>query len=117
MSANATGKPKLVRYESLDDLPPLEPLPDWVKNLSDEEITRRAIEDPDAGLIPDSFWENAVWVEPETTKQITLRLPARVVRHFKATGKGYHSRISAVLAHYVDAQEREAAKKSGTGGA
>jgi uncharacterized protein (DUF4415 family) len=36
-------------------------------------------------------------------EQITLRLPHRVLGHFKSTGKGYQSRISAVLASYVDA--------------
>jgi len=41
--------------------------------------------------------------------QITLRLPRRVVGHFKATGKGYQSRISAVLASYVDATRKRGA--------
>jgi uncharacterized protein (DUF4415 family) len=42
-------------------------------------------------------------MEPESTEQITLRLPRRVLVHFKSTGKGCQSRISAVLASYVDA--------------
>ncbi len=33
---------------------------------------------------------------------LALRLPRRVVGHFKATGKGYQSRISGVPASYVD---------------
>jgi hypothetical protein len=47
-------------------------------------------------------------LEPEGTEQITLRLPRRVLGHFKSTGKGYQSRISAVLASYVDAKKRAA---------
>ncbi len=49
-------------------------------------------------------------VEPEGTVQITLRLPKRVVGHFKATGKGYQSRISAVLSSYVDAARKRGSR-------
>jgi uncharacterized protein (DUF4415 family) len=97
---------KIVRYESLDDIPRPPPLSGAFKTMTDEEIERRAAEDPDAGVVPPGFWDNAVIVEPEGTEQITLRLPRRVVSHFKATGKGYQSRISAVLASYVDARKK-----------
>jgi len=70
--------------------------------MGDDEIERRAASDPDAGLLPEAFWSHADIIEPEGTEQITLRLPRRVLRHFKATGKGYQSRISAVLSTYVD---------------
>ena len=60
--------------------------------------------DADAGPIPAGFWDKARLIEPEGAEQITLRLSRRVPRHFKATGKGYQSRISAVLASYVDAR-------------
>jgi uncharacterized protein (DUF4415 family) len=73
---------------------------------TEEEIERRAAEDPDAGIVPPDFWDKAEIVEPEGTEQITLRLPRRVLSHFKATGKGYQSRISAVLASYVDATRK-----------
>jgi uncharacterized protein (DUF4415 family) len=72
--------------------------------LSESEIETRAANDPDAGVIPDGFWNDATVIEPEGTEQITLRLPRRILRHFRASGKGYQSRISAVLASYVDAK-------------
>ncbi len=97
-----------VRYESLDDMPPPEPFSEEFLNMSDEEVERRALEDPDAGVFPADFWDKAVVVEPVGTEQITLRLPRRVLAHFRATGKGYQSRISAVLASYVDAQNKKA---------
>ena len=93
-----------VRYKSLDDLPAAAPLSREVKAWTDAEVERRAADDPDAGLIPAGFWDKAEIVEPEGAEQITLRLPRRVLRHFRATGKGYQSRISAVLASYVDAR-------------
>lgn len=97
---------KIVRYESLDDIPMPPPLSREVKEMTDEEIERRAAEDPDAGIVPPGFWDNAEIVEPDGTEQITLRLPRRVLSHFKATGKGYQSRISAVLASYVDSTRK-----------
>ena len=105
MTANVTkARSKVVRYADIDALPPAPPLSARVKAWPDREVERRAAADPDAGLIPAGFWDNAKLVEPEGTEQITLRLPRRVLRHFKATGKGYQSRISAVLASYVDAR-------------
>ena len=121
--ATRTSRPKIqtqavkkgertVRYESLDDIPPAAPFSKKFLDMTDEEIDRRAAEDPDMGVLPPDFWDKAVWVMPEGTEQITLRLPRRVLAHFRADGKGYQSRISAVLSHYVDAQEKKAAKPS-----
>ncbi len=108
MGANDTKKRSddVVRHAGLDDMPVAPPLSAAVKAMSEEEASRRAAADPDAGDIPADFWEGAELVEPEGTEQITLRLPRRVLRHFRATGKGYQTRISAVLASYVDAKRR-----------
>lgn len=102
---NTSSSKKLVRYERLRDVP-RRPLPKAIRNMSDEEVARRAARDPDAALTPPGFWDNAVVVQPDTTEQITLRLPKRVLSYFRAGGKGYQSRISAVLASYVDAKAR-----------
>ena len=95
-----------VRYGGLEDLPAAPPISPKVKAMTDAEVERRAKSDPDAGVIPEGFRDDAQMVEPEGTEQITLRLPRRVVRHFKATGKGYQTRISSVLASYVDKKQR-----------
>lgn len=109
MSVKSTKKPKAVRYENLDALPPAPPLSDIAQSLSDQEIASRAEADPDMGVVTADFWDRAEIVEPDVTEQITLRLPRRVLRHFKATGKGYQSRISAVLSSYVDASTKKKA--------
>jgi uncharacterized protein (DUF4415 family) len=108
MTAKNTKASKVVRYGSLDDMPAAPPLSKAVKGMSDAEIERRAAEDPDAGTLPTDFWDKAQVVEPEGTEQITLRLPRRVLGHFKSTGKGYQTRISSVLASYVDATTKKA---------
>ena len=106
MTAKNTKASKVVRYGSVDELPPAPPLSKAVKAMSDAELERRAVADADAGAVPEGFWDTAQVKEPEGTEQITLRLPRKVLGHFKSTGKGYQSRISAVLASYVDATKK-----------
>ncbi|MEH3118680.1 MAG: BrnA antitoxin family protein [Methylorubrum populi] len=97
---------KLVRFDSLDDMPPAAPLSRAFKDLTEDEAEGRAAGDPDAGPIPVGFWDTAKPVETETKEQITLRLDPDVLRHFRSTGKGYQSRINAVLKSYVRAKEK-----------
>ncbi len=110
MTAKRTKKrERIVRYESLDDMPPPKPLSKAFRKMRDEEVERRAAADPDAGIIPPGFWENArVWM-PERKQQITLRLDPDVIRWFKGTGQGYQSRMGAVLRSYVQAKRKRSA--------
>lgn len=84
-------------------------MPEDVRNMTDDEVMKRAADDPD---MPDTtapgFWDNAKVVYPEPKSQITLRLDADVLDWFKAGGKGYQTRINAVLRAYVDAQKQAA---------
>lgn len=113
-----TGKPTtpvsrptdVIRYASLTDLPVAPPISEATRSLSDQDIEQRAATDPDAGAVPRGFWDGVEVAEPDGTEQVTLRLPRRVLKHFRATGKGYQSRISAVLASYVDATVRRQGK-------
>jgi uncharacterized protein (DUF4415 family) len=109
MSAKVTKKrSRLVRYESLDDIP-VKPLNRKLIEMSDEEVERRAAADPDAGVIPPGFWDNATVRMPKSKQQITLRLDPDVIRWFKRTGKGYQSRMGAVLRSYVEAKRKRSA--------
>ena len=108
MSAKRTPKRgRIVRYNSLDDIP-VKPLNRKLIAMSDEEAERRSAADPDAGVIPPGFWDNAAVLLPETKQQITLRLDPEVIRFFKRTGKGYQSRMGAVLRSYVAAKRKRA---------
>lgn len=109
MSGKNTKQEELIRFDNLDALPPAPPLSKSVKSMGDGEVNRRASKDIDAQPVPAGFWDSAEVVEPEGTELISLRLPRRVVRHFKGTGKGYQTRISAVLASYVDAAGKKKA--------
>ena len=59
-------------------------------------------------MIPPGFWDNAKVLLPENKQQITLRLDPEVIRYFKRTGKGYQSRMGAVLRSYVEAKGKRA---------
>ncbi len=109
MSAKpARKRTRIVRYESLDDIP-VKPLNRKLIEMSDEEVERRAAADPDAGVLPSDFWDNAELRLPLTKQQITLRLDPDVIGWFKRTGKGYQSRMGAVLRSYVEAKRKRSA--------
>jgi uncharacterized protein (DUF4415 family) len=76
---------------------------DWkrVDALTDEDIERAMRDDPDWAEWIDVDWSKAVLVEPVTKKSISIRLDEDVIDFFKSTGKGYQTRMNAILRHYV----------------
>lgn len=60
--------------------------------LPDSEIDTSDI--PELG---DDFWKNAKLIEPEGTEQITLRVKKSVLQTYRETGKGYQTRMNAIL--------------------
>ena len=73
-----------------------------------QELAERGdgkIDYSDIPELDETFWKNARIVRPsEPKQQLTIRFDADVVEWFKARGKGYQSRMNAVLRAYVDAQ-------------
>ena len=75
--------------------------------LTPEQIAAIKDEDIDFSDIPeldDTFWREARLVEPDRTEQVTMRVKRSVLAYFKASGKGYQTRINQVLESYVRAQ-------------
>jgi uncharacterized protein (DUF4415 family) len=82
---------------------------DWnrVDRFTDRQIAEAARRDPDAAPIADSEWfRQAKLVLPEPKQAISLRLDRGVLAWFKQRGRGYQTRINAVLKAYVEAQRR-----------
>lgn len=84
-----------------------------MKNISQarlKELAARSDDQIDYSDIPElgaDFWKNARIVEPATAKQqLTIRIDTDILDWFRAKGKGYQSRMNAVLRAYVDAQDR-----------
>jgi uncharacterized protein (DUF4415 family) len=82
-------KKRYAQELSLDDL----------AALPDEEIDTSDI--PELG---EEFFRNAKLVMPAGKRQVTLRIDADVLDWFRARGKGYQSRVNAVLRAYVETQ-------------
>ena len=53
--------------------------------------------------LDEDFWKRAELAEPDRTEQITLRVKRSVLAYFRASGKGYQTRINQVLESYVRA--------------
>ncbi len=70
--------------------------------LRDEDIDYSDIPALDEG-----FFEKARMVVPPGKKQLTIRLDADVLAWLKAQGKGYQSRINAILRMYYEAHRNK----------
>lgn len=82
---------------------------DWarVDAMTDEDIERQMRDDPDWAEWIDVDWSKAVIVMPVTKKSISIRLDEEVIDFFKSTGKGYQTRMNAILRHYVQEKKNK----------
>jgi uncharacterized protein (DUF4415 family) len=74
------------------------------------ELATRGDDKIDYSDIPplnDEFWANAKLVEPEGTQQVTLRVKKSVLEAYKGTGKGYQTRMNAVLESFARTLRKE----------
>ena len=80
---------------------------DWerVNALTQDEIEAAIASDPEeAGMVID--WSSVrIGIPAGPKEQLTLRLDPEVVDWFRSTGKGYQTRINAVLKSYVEAKK------------
>lgn len=70
--------------------------------MTDEDIARAVAEDPDAVPL-DLDWSTARLVLPPGKDNVTLRIDRDVLAWFRSTGKGFHTRMNAVLRAYMEA--------------
>ncbi len=77
---------------------------DWqaLETMSDAEIDFSDI--PPLG---EEFFKDGQLRLPRPKTTVTMRLDADVLEWFKSKGKGYQTRINAILRMYMDAQERK----------
>jgi uncharacterized protein (DUF4415 family) len=98
------NEPNVVRYteeEIKEMIARGEDKTDWkrVENMRDEEV---AI-DEDSPEITEEMMANAEVIR-RPKEIVTLRLDTEVLEWFKAQGKGYQTRINAVLKAYMKAR-------------
>ncbi|WP_251923394.1 BrnA antitoxin family protein [Salinibacter ruber] len=93
-----------------EDLEEMDDHTDWetLQEKTEEEIEQAVLEDPDAALLDEEWFEKAKLVVPASDKErITIRLDEDIVEHFKQGGPGYQSRINDVLRAYVTSKRME----------
>jgi uncharacterized protein (DUF4415 family) len=68
--------------------------------MSDEQLEASIAADPDeAGMVID--WDKATVEMPQPKALLNMRVDRDVLEFFRKTGKGYQTRINAVLRSYV----------------
>lgn len=70
--------------------------------MSDEDIDRSDIPELD-----ESFFERETVAFPPPKKQLTIRLDEDILEWLKAQGRGYQTRINAILRAYYEAHKHE----------
>ena len=72
--------------------------------LTDDEIEAMAASDPDHPALDDAFWQ-AVDRLPRK-EAISIKLDQDVLAFFRKAGRGYQTRINAVLRRYMQARRK-----------
>ncbi len=88
---------------------------DWerVRKTSDREIDRQIREDSDTAPEIDESWiREAELVVPSPKDPVSIRLDRDILVFFRRAGRGYQTKINAVLRAFVEAQ-RGKGKASG----
>ena len=81
---------------------------DWSRfdALTEDDIRKAVADDPDAAPV-DMDWSDAVVLELMPKTPISLRVDTDVYDFFKSTGKGFQTRMNAVLRAYVAHQRQK----------
>jgi uncharacterized protein (DUF4415 family) len=85
---------------SLDDIRKLKGKTDWDRLSSDN--TESEFDEDDFVI----DWASARLVVPEAKQMISLRLDSDILEFFRSQGKGYQTRMNAVLRAYKEAMEK-----------
>lgn len=75
--------------------------------MTDAEISRSVAGDPDTFVADASMWASAEVVWPRPKKLVSLRIDPDVLEWYRSQGRGYQSRMNAVLRAYKEHVERE----------
>jgi uncharacterized protein (DUF4415 family) len=89
------------------------PITDWgpidrakIDATTEEDIERQAIEDGTDQI----DWSDAVVMAPFPKEPISIRVDLDVLDWFRRQGKGYQTRINAVLRRHMQSQVRRAGR-------
>jgi uncharacterized protein (DUF4415 family) len=75
-----------------------------VDQWTDAEIEKMAKSDPDHPALDDAFWKGVDHLPQK--EAISIKLDGDILEFFRKGGRGYQTRINAVLRRYVQAQRK-----------
>jgi uncharacterized protein (DUF4415 family) len=81
---------------------------DWAKAaaVTDEQLEASIVADPDeAGMVMD--WDSATVELPQPKAVLNMRVDRDVLEFFRKQGRGYQTRINAVLRSYVSRMQHD----------
>jgi uncharacterized protein (DUF4415 family) len=74
--------------------------------LTEREIEQMAARDPDNPATDEAYWASASVGLPPPKTYIHAGFDADVVKWFKSEGRGYQTRMNAVLRRYMEARRK-----------
>jgi uncharacterized protein (DUF4415 family) len=78
-----------------------------VKKVPDKEIDYSDIPETD-----EEFWSDAEVLFPAKKRHVSIRLDDDIISWFKQFGRGYQTKINAVLRSYISNMKKKEAGKS-----
>ena len=108
-----TKKRGTIRRYSADELRAMrargESLTDWarVDSVAEEVATPRRGEDDDEAPLPATWPEGVEVGLPRAKRHLNLRIDADIVDWFRQDGRGYQTRMNAVLRAYMESRRRQ----------
>lgn len=83
---------------------------DWarVRGFTEADVERMAAEDPENPATAEADWADATVGLPPRKTRIHASLDRDVVSWFRRQGRGYQTRMNAVLRKYMEAQSKKA---------
>lgn len=76
-----------------------------VEAMSDEDVERSVANDSDWDGIPADWHKQAEAVMPRRKVPVSIRLDADLIEHFRSTGRGWQTRVNAILRAYKEAKK------------
>ena len=74
--------------------------------MTDEEIERAVADDPDAAPL-DIDWSKATLARVVPKTPVSIRIDPDILAFFKSKGRGYQTRINAVLRQHIAREQKK----------
>ncbi|GAA0569666.1 BrnA antitoxin family protein [Craurococcus roseus] len=74
-----------------------------LKAMSEAELERSIAADPDWRDVPRDWYRGAEAVTPRAKVPVSIRLDADLVEFFRGQGRGWQTRVNAILRAYAEA--------------